>query len=97
MNEINGYIRKEIGPHIFHIYNGGLVVMIENRTLEAVGSWSHPETDAPAFLRKAIGLNYAPEVGTVTVCFSFVPRSKFEPIPSRVIDWVRRGQNVGRN
>jgi hypothetical protein len=84
MNEINGYIRKEVGPHIFHIYNGGLVVMLEKRTLEAVGSWSHPKTDAPAFVRKALELNYAPEFGTVTECFSFAPKVKFDPIPSRI-------------
>ena len=79
----NEYGRTEIGGNVFYTWPEGTVVMQDKNTLDRIGVWSHPETDAPAFVRKALGLNYAPEPGTVTVCFSFAPKIRFVPVTVR--------------
>ena len=50
--------------------------------IECIGSWSNASSnpDCPAFVRKALGLQYEPK--------------EAEPEYMRVIDWVRRGQAV---
>lgn len=79
----NEYIRSEIGDSAMYLFRDGLVAMVEKNEGFSRGTWAHPETDAPAFVRKVLGLNYAPEPGTVTVCFSFAPKIRFVPVTVR--------------
>lgn len=47
---------------------------------EGCGAWKNPETDAPAFVRRALGIRYVHE--------------QDEPFfrPMRIVDWYRRGK-----
>lgn len=83
MNESNGYIRKEVGPNVVCLFDMGLAVMLDRETFEYVGSWPHPATDAPAFVRKAFCIKYVH------------PSQELEFQHMRIVDWFHRGQTVG--
>ena len=66
---------------VFHYLDNDYTVAVDLNEGTKQGSWAHPETDAPAFVRKALGIKY-------------VHPNESKPLPKtmRICDWFNRGK-----